>query len=108
MVSKARLLLPLPDSPVITTRRSRGNATSTSLRLCSRAPRTTIRSWGTPQVYPTVPKPNKRSLLLDRARDQHDHAAVADPDGGPRDRLAATRGRDVLGARRGRVDHPDP
>src|SRR5512135_430279 len=51
MVSKARLDLPLPDRPVMTTSRSRGNATSTSLRLCSRAPRTTIRSWGTGPVY---------------------------------------------------------
>src|SRR5262245_19975038 len=51
MVSNARLDLPLPDSPVITTRRSRGNARSTSLRLCSRAPCTTIRSWGTVRVY---------------------------------------------------------
>src|SRR5207247_11398072 len=46
MVSKARLLLPLPDSPVITIRRSRGISTSRFLRLCSRAPRTTIRSEG--------------------------------------------------------------
>src|SRR5258705_740150 len=46
MVSKARLLLPLPERPVITINRSRGISTSRFLRLCSRAPRTTIRSEG--------------------------------------------------------------
>src|SRR6476659_8417380 len=51
MVSNARLDLPLPERPVMTTSRSRGNARSTSLRLCSRAPCTKIRSWGTVQVY---------------------------------------------------------
>src|SRR3954470_10021132 len=40
MVSKARLDLPLPLSPVITVSVSRGISTSISLRLCSRAPRT--------------------------------------------------------------------
>src|ERR1017187_3079750 len=42
MVSKARLDLPDPDSPVITTSASRGSATEMSLRLCSLAPETTI------------------------------------------------------------------
>ncbi len=51
--------MPLPDSPVMTTSRSRGNATVTSLRLCSRAPRTTIRSRGmVGTVYRTHTKPN--------------------------------------------------
>src|SRR3990172_7343865 len=45
MVSKARLDLPLPDRPVMTTSRSRGSSTVMFLRLCSRAPRTTIESW---------------------------------------------------------------
>src|SRR5215210_544555 len=40
MVSKARLDLPEPDSPVITVRLSRGMSTEIPLRLCSRAPRT--------------------------------------------------------------------
>ena len=53
--------LPLPDRPVITTSRSRGNATSTFLRLCSRAPRTTIRSWGTRPVYRMCAKWNRCS-----------------------------------------------
>src|SRR4051794_21810417 len=44
MVSNARLLLPLPERPVITTSRSRGRSTSMSRRLCSRAPRTEMRS----------------------------------------------------------------
>jgi hypothetical protein len=41
-VSKASDDLPEPDKPVITTSESRGSATVTSLRLCSRAPETTI------------------------------------------------------------------
>src|SRR5918994_5403202 len=40
MVSKARLDLPEPDSPVNTISRSRGSSTLMFLRLCSRAPRT--------------------------------------------------------------------
>src|SRR5215813_7427484 len=44
MVSKARLDLPDPDSPVNTISESLGNSSDTSLRLCSRAPRTTRRS----------------------------------------------------------------
>ena len=46
MVSNARLLLPLPDTPVNTTSRSRGIASPMPFRLCSRAPSTRIwRSW---------------------------------------------------------------
>src|SRR5688572_15960479 len=41
MVSKARLDLPEPDRPVITTSELRGRRTWTSRRLCSRAPETT-------------------------------------------------------------------
>src|ERR1017187_7981403 len=44
MVSKARLDLPDPDRPVNTIRASLGKSSDTSLRLCSRAPRTTRRS----------------------------------------------------------------
>src|SRR5271167_3934174 len=44
MVSKARDDLPEPESPVKTTSLSRGISRWTSWRLCSRAPRTTIRS----------------------------------------------------------------
>src|SRR5579872_6451671 len=44
IVSKARLDLPEPDSPVNTIIASRGRSSETSLRLCSRAPRTTSRS----------------------------------------------------------------
>src|SRR5271166_750351 len=42
MVSKASDDLPDPDRPVNTTSLSRGIARSTFLRLCSRAPRTTM------------------------------------------------------------------
>src|SRR5215210_117775 len=58
----------------MTTSRSRGNATVTSLRLCSRAPRTTSWSWGmTLTVYATAPKQNARS-----------HAGPRSPPGGNR------------------------
>src|ERR671916_2929713 len=43
MVSKAREDLPLPERPVTTTITSRGRETFTFFKLCSRAPRTTIR-----------------------------------------------------------------
>ena len=59
---------PLPDSPVITTSRSRGNSTVTFLRLCSRAPRTTIRSWGTPAVYRNRVKQNRCSCCRPAGR----------------------------------------
>src|SRR5207248_11666769 len=38
MVSKARLDFPEPDSPVMTTRLSRGISSEMFLRLCTRAP----------------------------------------------------------------------
>ena len=44
IVSKAREDLPEPDRPVNTIRASRGRSSETSLRLCSRAPRTISRS----------------------------------------------------------------
>ena len=43
-VSKARLDLPEPDSPVITTSRLRGMSRSMFFRLCVRAPRTRIKA----------------------------------------------------------------
>ena len=42
MVSNANDDLPLPDKPVITTSLSRGISTSTFLRLCTRAPVTSM------------------------------------------------------------------
>ena len=45
MVSKARELFPDPDTPVMTTRRSRVIDRSISRRLCSRAPVTRIAGW---------------------------------------------------------------
>src|SRR5471030_949386 len=44
MVSKASDDFPEPESPVKTISLSRGRSRETSLRLCSRAPRTTRRS----------------------------------------------------------------
>src|SRR5574337_1911291 len=46
MVSKASEDFPEPEIPVSTTRRSRGSSTVMFLRLCSRAPRTMMRSNG--------------------------------------------------------------
>src|SRR6185437_9451806 len=45
MVSKASEDLPEPERPVNTTSLSRGIATSTFLRLCSRAPRMVMARW---------------------------------------------------------------
>src|SRR3954471_15453583 len=45
MVSNASEDLPEPDSPVMTPSESRGSSTVTSLRLCSRAPVTTMEFW---------------------------------------------------------------
>src|SRR5664279_4260192 len=50
MVSNARLDLPEPDRPVNTIIASRGRSRLTSLRLCSRAPRTIKRSFTKPRV----------------------------------------------------------
>src|SRR3712207_2117328 len=55
MVSKARLDFPEPDSPVKTISASRGRSRWTSLRLCSRAPRTTRRSNVIPVGQPGRP-----------------------------------------------------
>src|ERR671910_3369084 len=52
MVSNASEDLPEPDRPVMTTSASRGIATVTSLRLCSRAPETTI--WACRDTRPSV------------------------------------------------------
>src|SRR5215475_13282817 len=52
IVSKARLDLPEPDSPVNTIMASLGRSSETSLRLCSRAPRTTSRSATARSVSP--------------------------------------------------------
>src|SRR5262245_35188378 len=51
MVSNASEDLPEPESPVITTSWSRGISRSMFLRLCSRAPRMTIRSLAMPPYY---------------------------------------------------------
>src|SRR5690242_12679684 len=45
MVSKASVDFPEPDGPVTTVMARRGNSTSMCLRLWSRAPRTTMRSF---------------------------------------------------------------
>src|SRR6204780_820344 len=60
MVSKARLDLPEPDSPVNTIIASRGRSSETSFRLCSRAPRTTSRSATCPQLLQISQFPRNR------------------------------------------------
>src|SRR5438128_1854462 len=61
MVSKDRLLLPAPERPVMTTSLSRGIDTSLFFRLCSRAPRITILSWGIQLNHP-FPQVQRREL----------------------------------------------
>src|SRR5215472_5077709 len=65
MVSKASDDLPEPESPVITTSRSRGISTSMFLRLCSRAPRTamTFELGGGANVVMRRPEQRKNSLF---------------------------------------------
>src|SRR5688572_25787218 len=67
MVSNASEDLPEPDSPVTTTRASRGRSTSTFLRLCTRAPRTAIQSWDIGVDFVLRPKrPYYRALARER------------------------------------------
>src|SRR5215213_2094250 len=66
MVSNASDDLPDPDSPVMTTSASRGIATVTSLRLCSRAPVTTI--WDCRDTRSSVRKtPTESSNIRSRS-----------------------------------------
>src|ERR1700754_3112513 len=73
MVSNASDDFPDPDSPVMTTRASRGSSTVTSLRLCSRAPVTTIWFWRLDIRPPLSLRrsrtefPNRRSLRAGNA-----------------------------------------
>src|SRR2546425_5785772 len=61
MVSKAREDFPEPEMPVSTTRRSRGSSTEMFLRLCSRAPRMTMRSNGMALSSPEAHSPDSRT-----------------------------------------------
>src|SRR5213593_242475 len=63
MVSKASEDLPEPESPVITTSWSRGISRSMFLRLCSRAPRMTIRSLAMATYCVSVARPRQHSVL---------------------------------------------
>src|SRR6185437_3028328 len=72
MVSKASEDFPEPDRPVITTSWSRGISTSMFLRLCSRAPRTTILS------VIGLPTPSQSSVL--RGDIVHIFCAIGNPD----------------------------
>src|SRR5712691_323935 len=72
MVSKARLDLPEPESPVITISLSRGISTETFLRLCTRAPCTAmvvrIAAFGDLEVIRRFSQMDERKLL-------HQHVA---------------------------------
>src|SRR5262249_2630866 len=57
MVSNARLDLPEPESPVTTTRRSRGISSEMFLRLCTRAPCTATVVRGAAAGAPPPPAP---------------------------------------------------
>src|ERR1700674_5484061 len=81
MVSKASEDFPEPESPVITTSRSRGISRSMFLRLCSRAPLMTIFSATGDARDLSVPALSSRArCVLDRG----DHAGRIGP-AGPRD-----------------------
>ena len=62
-VSKAKLLLPLPDTPVRQIRRFFGNVRVTSARLCSRAPAIVISPGSAAVVISSRPKPADRSSV---------------------------------------------
>src|SRR4029450_2792325 len=81
MVSNASDDLPEPDSPVITTSWSRGISRSTFLRLCSRAPRMTIRSLAM-AVYYTAATSTRRGG--DPRQRRGGHRRVRTGDAGPR------------------------
>src|SRR3954454_11705848 len=77
MVSNASDDLPEPESPVMTTSESRGSSTVTSLRLCSRAPETTMEFWREDIRAPfslrgaRTEKANRRSRRPLGARNSH-------------------------------------
>src|SRR5688572_12765669 len=80
MVSKASEDLPEPESPVITTSLSRGISMSTFLRLCSRAPRTRIWSFGIRTAdYRTSVRSGGQGLLRP-GHHQRDRRLLAGPD----------------------------
>ena len=60
--SETSVLLPEPETPVTATKRASGNVTSTFLRLCSRAPRTTS-DW----PLPAAARRRDRDLAARRA-----------------------------------------
>src|SRR3954469_23425476 len=82
MVSKASEDLPDPESPVMTTSASRGSETVTSLRLCSRAPVTTMEFWRLdirPPLSLRRPRtdfPNRRSLRAGNSHGRHEQPRV--------------------------------
>src|SRR5260370_27434195 len=89
MVSKARLDLPEPDRPVITTSLSRGISTDIFLRLCTRAPftamvvRATVLAVAMPvlEFIRLFPQVDERELLHQNVallREVHGRGGLAD------------------------------
>jgi hypothetical protein len=68
-MSKASVLLPLPETPVTTVKRLRGMSTSMFLRLCSRALWTRMAAWlrGVGAAYDAAasPAPNAAPAAID-------------------------------------------
>src|SRR5262245_32751528 len=80
MVSKASEDLPEPESPVDTTSSSRGIATSTFLRLCSRAPRIEITRESRRLLGPVAfLLGSKRSFMRSHRADEHSENDAALP-----------------------------
>src|SRR4029453_18987881 len=81
MVSNASDDLPEPDSPVIPTSWARGISRSTFLRLCSRAPRMTIRSLAMAVYYTAATSTRPGG---DPRQRRGGHRRVRTGDAGPR------------------------
>src|SRR5918999_1919758 len=86
IVSNASEDLPEPDRPVITTSESRGSSTVTSLRLCSRAPVTTM-----VPVWDIRPPPILRRRTDVRARGFSQYAANGSAGGREHTRVGQLR-----------------
>src|SRR5215471_6157694 len=89
MVSKASDDLPEPESPVITTSWSRGISRSMFLRLCSRAPLTTMRSLAMATHY--TARLGRRGPSPATPCGSHDRIRLASGGGAPAPRRPAAR-----------------
>src|SRR5689334_18026781 len=98
MVSKASDDLPDPDRPVMTVSESRGRVTSMPLRLCSRAPETTMAFLGGTDIE--CSQGNRRSHRgRTKAADMQEERVVR--------AAAAPRRGLLLGGQRDRLERPE-